>query len=294
MANSTYGTPASDMPLNPADEPEFYEKGYPSLAYFFSNNPRYLHLRRFSGLSIRLLLYRQCELVHLEKQLLGMDKSNISSIEGRRSRYHIDYAATLTDPHGSKFRNLVTDIRNRLKEYEEDLIRFEKLGLKGFDMAKVKVVQDWLDHPELGALILDGQDRDIWGTGAKPDGHALDIIQVVKESESSPASKYLQDGLSRWSSWTGKWLTLFSTWQMKKPDKHNWHIQSRSSFQGLSLTIGSVLTSVLVYGAIISLNFVSGKAFNIVVAILVPLLISLCGLGFVNQKSIATWSMLGT
>jgi hypothetical protein len=100
---------------NPADNPDFYVQGYPKLSYFFSQCPRYLHLRRFSALSVRIQLYRQHQLVLLEKRLMELEAE-----EG--NFYCTDYAYIKTRPleghrTDSKQRNLYEMIKMELKEY---------------------------------------------------------------------------------------------------------------------------------------------------------------------------------
>src|SRR4051794_14363572 len=66
----------SNDPMIPADNPDRYVQGYPRLAYFFSQCPRYLHLRRFAALSIRVQLFRQHELAMMEMELLKLEEED--------------------------------------------------------------------------------------------------------------------------------------------------------------------------------------------------------------------------
>ena len=106
---------APNFPDNFADNSDFYVQGYPKLAYFFSQCPRYLHLRRFSALSVRVQLYRQHELVLLEKSLM--------ELEGNDDKFYgTDYAHMKTRPlkgqkSPSEQRNIYEIIKIELKEY---------------------------------------------------------------------------------------------------------------------------------------------------------------------------------
>lgn len=62
-----------NITTNPYDDEGSYALGYPRLALCFSQAPHYLHLRRFSALSIRLLLRRQSELILLERRILDLE-----------------------------------------------------------------------------------------------------------------------------------------------------------------------------------------------------------------------------
>ena len=115
--------PAS--PDNAANHADFHAQGYPKLAYFFSRCPRYLHLRRFSALSARVLLYRQHELVVLEKKLLELEKkTESSSLKGNRRFYHEEYLRANSEEEREAYekayeeqRNLYKTLKDELKEY---------------------------------------------------------------------------------------------------------------------------------------------------------------------------------
>lgn len=108
-------------PNNSANDPNSYVQGYPKLAYFFSQCPRYLHLRSFSALSTRVQLYRQHELVLLEKRLLQLERETFSA---RRSPdcndyAHLKYGSIETDVGPSEQRDIYEMIKIELKEYGE-------------------------------------------------------------------------------------------------------------------------------------------------------------------------------
>jgi hypothetical protein len=120
MANLATPTPQQPLPVHSfpddfADNPDFYVQGYPKLSYFFSQCPRYFHLRRFSALSIRVQLYRQHELVLLERSLM--------ELEGKEDKlYCTDYEHMKTGSKkehvkDSEQRNLYEIIKTELKEY---------------------------------------------------------------------------------------------------------------------------------------------------------------------------------
>jgi len=107
-----------NFPDNFADDPDFYAQGYPKLSYFFSQCPRYLHLRRFSALSIRVQLYQQHELVMLEKRLMELEEKE-KHIYCRDYEY-IKTASNKGHVGDSEQRNLYDTIKTELKEYGMD------------------------------------------------------------------------------------------------------------------------------------------------------------------------------
>lgn len=105
----------------PADDRARYVQGYPRLAYFFSQCPRYLHLRRFAALSIRVQLFRQHELAMMEANLLKLEEEDDSSSANKA--YLCDYRHLESDSQRdttgemSKRRELYERIETTLKNY---------------------------------------------------------------------------------------------------------------------------------------------------------------------------------
>lgn len=112
----------SNIPDNPPDHDEFHVPGYARLAYFFAQCPQYNHLRRFSDLSARVLLYRQHKLVILEKKLSGLDHYYYSKGKKDQRSYHRDLGLVIEGTgeqlaDSQKFRELLENIELELKEY---------------------------------------------------------------------------------------------------------------------------------------------------------------------------------
>lgn len=121
MASPPNPPSASNMPHNPADHVDLYVPGYPRLAYFFSASPRYFHLRRFSALSARLLLYRQHELMVLERKLLEVENKNYGERD-RRRLYNKDFRYVMSDGETGEAKELLDLYKETscaLKEYGE-------------------------------------------------------------------------------------------------------------------------------------------------------------------------------
>jgi hypothetical protein len=128
---------ALNMPHDPAEHHELHMQGYPRLAYFFSQAPDYIHLRRFSGLSARLLLYRQHELVVLEKKLIHFEIENEKKQNTRIFNKDFQFVTcpgqgASAQEHGRALFELLEEIRYTLKAYGEHVcyFRFLRCGLQ--------------------------------------------------------------------------------------------------------------------------------------------------------------------
>jgi hypothetical protein len=118
MASPLYPPSAFHTPENPPNYATRHVQGYPLLAYFFSMSPQYFHLRRFSALAVRILLYHQHELIVLEKKLLDLDEQNQSK------GYHLDHGLVTQNSKEDKdkpnrLHMLLEEIEDKMKKYGE-------------------------------------------------------------------------------------------------------------------------------------------------------------------------------
>ena len=82
------------------DDAGLHVDGYPKLSFFFSQCPEFLHLRRFSALAVRALLYRQHQLAILEKELLAAEKRDAGSSDENRKLFSHDFQRLKTVTNG--------------------------------------------------------------------------------------------------------------------------------------------------------------------------------------------------
>ncbi|KAF2662856.1 hypothetical protein K491DRAFT_4891 [Lophiostoma macrostomum CBS 122681] len=286
MTTSLHPPSASNMPDDPADQPNLHVQGYPKLAYFFSHCSHYLYLRRFSGLAVRALLYRQHKLVVLEKKLYALEIGNQSSTDWRRNRLQEDYGY-LTDEgfqEAKDVRNLYEEMERELKEYEASLIRFDALGRKSYSQYRLIHVQRWLDHPKGCHMKLRGVDAPLWGSIENPSGHAGDIIQVLDQPEMSIIGAFLQNRFLRWAHKLPSWLQCVLFWSKQQPDMFDQYSRSVRSFENVTLGLGNIFTSLFVYAAVTSLYFSSGKAVNAVAVVVIAFVVTICSIFFKNEQ----------
>jgi len=95
-----------------------YAKGYPRLAAFYNSDPDFRVFRRFGTLRNRLLLYRQHELVVLEKCLFDMDNT-----DSEKNEYRIQSIRKDKADEQSEREKLIDEIDCKLKQYDELLDR---------------------------------------------------------------------------------------------------------------------------------------------------------------------------
>jgi hypothetical protein len=109
-------------PNNLGNHSQQHIEGYPKLAFFFSQGTRYLHLRSFSALAIRLLLYRQHQLTVLEKNLLELEARDAGSSDPNRQFSLRNFACLYAGPftssgQGDQQHELYETLKCELKEY---------------------------------------------------------------------------------------------------------------------------------------------------------------------------------
>ncbi|KAL9042849.1 MAG: hypothetical protein Q9180_000303 [Flavoplaca navasiana] len=101
---------------------DHYIVGYPKVAAFINADPSFLIYRKFGWLHNRILLYLQDEIVALEYKLNKLDQGTFTNdkevkLKSRR--------ADSVNP-GPR-RDTVKQIAEKLKEYDEHLLRFQKI-----------------------------------------------------------------------------------------------------------------------------------------------------------------------
>ncbi|KAI4279433.1 MAG: hypothetical protein LQ337_000244 [Flavoplaca oasis] len=101
---------------------DHYIVGYPKVAAFVNADPSFLIYRKFGWLHNRILLYLQDEIVALEYKLNKLDQGTFTDdkevkLKSRR--------ADFLNP-GPR-RDTVKQIAEKLKEYDEHLLRFQKI-----------------------------------------------------------------------------------------------------------------------------------------------------------------------
>lgn len=131
--------------------------------------------------------------------------------------------------------------------------------------------------------MLSGQDASIWGSASNPSDHTSDLIQVVDQPRASVLASLLRDKFTPSAPHLPEWLSNRDTLRIYR--------FSNRLFEGFSLAMGNLVTSVLVYGAVCLLYFTKGKVAGIVGVVVMASVTTVCSVLFRNQQFI---SMLST
>jgi hypothetical protein len=112
---------AQQAPNNLLNHSTSNYKAYPELASFLSRCSRYLHLRRFSALAVRLLLYRQHELATLEKKLETLEHADAQDNDPEKRLFSKDFAHLKAQVHSTGAydtqKKVYEALKSEMKEY---------------------------------------------------------------------------------------------------------------------------------------------------------------------------------
>lgn len=132
-----------------------------------------------------------------------------------------------------------------------------------------------------------GLDAEIWGSGSESEGHSLDIYQVIDRPTPSTIGKFLRDKFVLWAPRFPNWLWLLLTWSTIRPDTFGYLRFSERKIEVITLAIGNMTASLLIYAAVTSLYLTSGHASSIAGVLVISVTITTCSLLFGNQQFIS-------
>ncbi|KAF2730148.1 hypothetical protein EJ04DRAFT_580063 [Polyplosphaeria fusca] len=255
-------TQAPSSPLQAPNDPDQYAeqhvKGYPLLAYWFAQHPRALHLRRFSALSVRMLLHHQHRLVDLEDKLLKRENEDAASKETDKRMRVKDFKflnnERVVDGESANTQGaLYKEINATLKDYEDALIRFNALGTRRWDFFLIEQVQHCLASPDGCDLALRGKDGHVWGTTAHPRSFAPDMIQVIQQNDPGFFRTYL---LGKMDAWVLQRLRLRGWMGLQSnPDRFKGFSHSLSTWYAVASIIGNSAT-LLIFSSFLGVLYV--------------------------------------
>jgi hypothetical protein len=90
--------------------------GYDFAAFFMSENPRTMIVRRFSKLALKNLLYRQMELEKLEQELAEIASYDGQSEETSNFQYSWEELHQAQSPYEDQWKKFL-EARGKLEEY---------------------------------------------------------------------------------------------------------------------------------------------------------------------------------
>ncbi|KAL8859136.1 MAG: hypothetical protein Q9178_004399 [Gyalolechia marmorata] len=159
-----------------------YTVGYPKVAAFENADPSFLIYRKFGWLHNRLLLYLQDELAELEYKLDKLDKATFSDDED------IKLSSRRDDWIGpSKRRDLVRQIAQKLEEYDEHLLRYQKVqAIRRPTIRNQASLYNFVQNTE---SLIEPEYRWI--------RQGMDLAAVAREEEHGWFNGFLEDNLNR-------------------------------------------------------------------------------------------------
>jgi len=192
-------------------------EGYDRLGTLMGMVPETTAFRRFGALSAEDLLYRQAELIELERNLREYQDEDKKSGHEDRTRYALhwdslrrsgdDDAADGND--GSQWETIL-EIREKLKEYHEAILRHKRmLEVPQPLLSQVKVLDQWMRRPIMGNVHLLGSDSKTW---TEPD--IEDMITL--------APKVAEDNFTtELTIWCLEWYTRLLGRHVHKEEAHD-------------------------------------------------------------------------
>ncbi|KAK4150397.1 hypothetical protein C8A00DRAFT_46194 [Chaetomidium leptoderma] len=118
--------------------------------------------RRFGALAAEDLLYRQAELVELERSLREYQQEDKESGHGDRERYAFNW-----------------DKLQRSGGFNEAILRHRRvLELRHPLASQIKALDEWMQRPTMGNVWLEGSDRKTWS-----EPNLEDMITLIPQSQ---------------------------------------------------------------------------------------------------------------
>ncbi|KAH7327554.1 hypothetical protein BKA65DRAFT_528375 [Rhexocercosporidium sp. MPI-PUGE-AT-0058] len=164
-------------------------EGYPKLASHMAAWPSSCITRSFNNLAIKNILYLQAELVSLEGELRRVELCDSQSSERVNTLFSKDWywLNNSLESNDSTQMKIMLKIREVLHKYRERIsfrkALLQQAGISALPQANpqdLKLLQKWIESPDLGNLSLIGKDRNIWGDSDSPHTCAPDLVALDK------------------------------------------------------------------------------------------------------------------
>ncbi|OJD39989.1 uncharacterized protein BKCO1_200057 [Diplodia corticola] len=256
--------PASTLSRAAFSQNDPLPEGYPSISLEMSVYPELGVFRRFGKLNAQSLLYMQAEIQKMEKELNEIQVMNCyGSQEQKWSLRNWSWLGAADD--SSREVQLINGIRDRLKEYNNALIRQQKiLRMPPPGKRDLSWLQDFLLQQQ-----MTGDDSSIWGDSQRPDKGAKDLVTLLARPDGDP--------LSTWVSEKAVDHLVRFKWLRSRELQEAWGREGckEETLRKLTATVTSVVASTLPIVSIVVLYFVQPLgarlgiigAFNVVLAV---------------------------
>ncbi|KAL8886834.1 MAG: hypothetical protein Q9205_006461 [Flavoplaca limonia] len=228
--------------------------GYPTFAEFIARDRDAAIYKRFERLSARSLLYQQSELHELEKQLEDFDREDAKDIddqEAREAAVKWVHYATSTSERAQKRRALHAKIQAKIKEYHEALV----LESQVFALSRPasRVLRDF--RRAFGKDTMPA----LWDRDEHLYDNERDLVALAPDDHDR-LNMMLKDFFG---------FLFKSRDQKERTDRQGLFYFPEHRVQNAGLIITTLLSAILLVGAIVSLLYVSERRIKLRVAILV-------------------------
>ncbi|CAO1605503.1 hypothetical protein XANCAGTX0491_009020 [Xanthoria calcicola] len=161
---------------------DHYIVGYPKIAALAATDPSFLIYRKFAWLHNRLLLYLQDEIVALEYKLNKLDQRTFShdnevKLKSRREDFN----------NPGLRRETIKQIAEKLKEYDEHLLRFQK----------IQAIRRPTVRNQTSLYNFIHQTRGLVDSESKWIREGADLAAVAREEEHGWFNGFLEDTLHK-------------------------------------------------------------------------------------------------
>ncbi|KAG8533930.1 uncharacterized protein KY384_001671 [Bacidia gigantensis] len=228
--------------------------GYPTFADFIARDKDAAIYRKFESLSARNLLYQQSELQELEGQLENLDREdskNIDDQEARQAAVSWEHFAKNTNVRARKRRGLQSKIRMKLKQYHEALLRENQV--LALSTPRKRVLRDFRRSFKPGNI------PSLWGRDEQLFDDERDLVALAP-IDTDRLNLFLK-------SYFG---FLFKERDIRtKPNADGLYYFPERRVQYAGLVITTILSAILLIGAIVCLLYTSEKSLGLCVGMLV-------------------------
>ncbi|KAB2573310.1 hypothetical protein DBV05_g8034 [Lasiodiplodia theobromae] len=156
--------------------------------------------RRFGFLNAQNLLYMQAELVNLEDRLRRVQARDARASGSRewyaKNWFFLGHPEDQEDGDDEQW-ELVKEIRERLKEYNETII--QQLKITSVDppgSSDLHYIQRYLVSEDMDNGVLTGKDSELWGSLENPKEHARDLLALLGRHNGDLFSSWVAESVA--------------------------------------------------------------------------------------------------
>ncbi|KAL9613238.1 MAG: hypothetical protein Q9167_002198 [Letrouitia subvulpina] len=227
---------------------------YSTLSNLIASHGDAAIFRRFTPLNVKILLYMQAELTHLDAELRILETEDRNSGDAEKTSFSSSFYA-LKESAGTGSES----------QWHSALLQFMEIQKLAKPMPRdIAFLREWLDRPEGGDFFLRGREADTWQASS-------DFIKLCgQESDMDALTRVIHNKIIPW---------YHHVWGHRaKPSKtREWDgvwVYDRAMLTAVANGISTMLASLLPAGSILILYLLSKPATRLAVSMLFIMLFS--------------------